>query len=316
MARKYGTSDGVIRAFVRDESHPYTNSSGSVTQEKDILYSYLEPIAVQRHDGLIVVNGDKWSVTTNKHQSELQMIVYLRNHFTASFSAIAQFVEMPRRMMAQRLRDGKIEVLSHTEDFIAYYVRKENVFKSKGHIYKMEDLPAGVEIRYSKDEFGNFQPSVAHMAASCLLKYENRYGLASMDEQSYFCSILSRPAETVSDAFYSLKPEETVEAERKGLEIFRQGEWFFIPHLIGKEAREQYNQMETIFKLVGRNGGNPHIATRGVWLDEQRGIAEVSGQIRHDEHRMLQLSTSDDPVIYVAVENTAVRSFSAMGRVD
>jgi len=315
MARKYGTNEEVIKAFALGDVYPEINSNGSVSHYDNILFSYREPIAVRRDDGLIMVNGDKWSMTTSSHQSDLQMKLRHKNYFTTSFSAIARFVEIPRRMMAQCLRDGRIEVLDHTEDFIAHYVRKENVFKSKGVMYKIEDLPAGVEIRYSKDEFGNVQPSLAHMAASCLLKYGDRYGLASMDELQYFCSELPRSVHTVDGAFHALKPQEVLENE-VALPVFRQGEWFFIPHLVGKEAREQYNQMETDFKLVGKNGGNPHIATRGVWLDEQQGTAEVSGQIRHEEHRMLKLSKSDDPVIFVAVENTAVRSFSAMGRVD
>jgi len=316
MTKKHGTNEEVITAFAVGTNFPERNNNGSVSHYDNILYSYQEPIAVRRDDGLVVISGDKWSVTTSGHQSTLQMKLHRKNYFTTAFTAVAQFVEMPRRMMAQCLRGGKIEVLDHTEDFNALFKHGKFEVPRSGEKYNFEDLPAGAEIRYMKSpDTGEMVPSVAHMAASVLLRYGDRHGLASMDESQYFCSELPHPVNTVNDAFHALKPQEVLENET-ALPVFRQGEWFFIPHLVGKEAREQYNQMETNFELLGRNGGNPHFVTRGTWLDEKRGIAEVSGQVRHNEHRMLNLSRSGDPIIYLAVENTAVRSFSAMGRVD
>lgn len=314
MTKKYGTNEEVITAFAVGTNFPERNNNGSVSHYDNILYSYQEPIAVRRDDGLVVISGDKWSVTTSGHQSTLQMKLHRKNYFTTAFTAVAQFVEMPRRMMAQCLRDGRIEVLDHTRDFHAYY-RNGTFADPSGKVYRFDELPVGVEVRYRKDTTGHTAPSMAHMAASVLLRYGDRHGLASMDESQYFCSELPHPVNTVNGAFHALKPQEVLENEI-ALPVFRQGEWFFIPHLVGKEAREQYNQMETNFELIGRNGGNPHFVTRGTWLDEKRGIAEVSGQVRHNEHRMLNLSRSGDPIIYLAVENTAVRSFSAMGRVD
>ena len=327
MAQKFGTNEEVIATFVAMNGYPCKNSVGSVSHENGILYSYREPICIRQENGMYIVNGDKWSVTTSQHQSTLQSRLRMsgKNFFTTSFSAMERFIGgvssislhySTKGLFAERMRD-EVNVVDHTDDFVAIYDESSGLFRQGFTCYKKENLPQGAEIRYRKDpETGENIPTVAHMAGSVLFEYNGECVIASMDEMQYFVSILPRPVNFVGKAFASLKPEEVLDAEKKGLEIFRQGEWFFIPHLIGKEAREQYNQMETDFKLVGRNGGNPHKATRGVWLDEQRGIAEVSGRIRHDEHRMLQLSTYNDPVIYVAVENTAVRSFSAMGRVD
>jgi len=326
MARKYGTNEEVVNAYVRGEEYPCINSNNSISHVDGILKSYMEPICVRRNDGMFIVNGDKFTVTTSHHQSELQsrLRVWRCNYFTTSFSALEDFVggvstislmRSRRGLFGERLRD-EVEIVDNTKDFQASYDPNHNVFRDSGYAYTWEQLPQGAEIRYGKIEknTNKLVPKEAHMAASAVFKYGEHYALASMDEQQFFVSILPRPVDSVSDAFYSLKPEEVEEAESKGMEIYRQGEWFFIPHLIGKEAREQYNRMESEFKLVGRNGGNPHVATRGEWLRE--GVAEVSGRIRHDEHRTLQLSWSNDPVIFIAMENTALISHSAAGKVD
>ncbi len=327
MARKYGTNEEVVNAYVRGEEYPCINSNNSISHVDGILKSYMEPICVRRNNGKFIVNGDKFTVTTSHHQSLLQNRLMGHSYFTTSFSALEDFVggvstislmRSRRGLFAERLRN-EVEIVDNTKDLQASYDPNNDVFRDAGDVYTWEQLPQGAEIRYQSEyskegTFLGHQIHSAHMAASAVFKYGEHYALASMDEQQFFVSILPRPVDSVSDAFCSLKPEEVEEAESKGMEIYRQGEWFFIPHLTGKEAREQYNRMESEFKLVGRNGGNPHVATRGEWLRE--GVAEVSGRIRHDEHRTLQLSWSNDPVIFIAMENTALISHSAAGKVD
>lgn len=331
MARKYGTNSEVIEAYVKGEEKPCRNGPNSVSHRNGVLYSYNEPICIRqgereihKDDGMYIVNGDKWTNTTSQHQSELQaeLRVLNRNHFTTSFSALENFagrvspdsIAFSKNRFVENVKNN-VKIVDHTSDFIAQYDQRTDKFFQAGKPVEWSELPKGVEIRYRKDELtGIVTPVMAHMAGSVLFELNGEYALASMDEMQYFLSILPRPAASVSDAFFSLKPQEAVDAQARGLEVFRQGEWFFIPHLIDKEAREVYNQMPTDFKLVGKNGGNPHVATRGQWIRE--GVAEVSGMVRHPEHTMLRLSTRDNPTVFVAVENTAKQSFSAQGQVD
>jgi hypothetical protein len=53
--------------------------------------------------------------------------------------------------------------------------------------------------------------------------------LCSLDEGSYFVSQLPIQVKTVEQAFRCLKPKAVLAAERKGIEVKRQGEWFFVP---------------------------------------------------------------------------------------
>ena len=319
---KYGTNEGVIEAFVSGSDHPCTNSSRSATQRGGILFSYAEPIGIRRED-CFIVNGDVWSKTTSSHQQELQFSLRRRrkSYFTTSFSALAGIVSPNSRilrprssMLAEKIRD-QLKILDWTKDWWLKYAKTEEMFCDRldGNRYTYDQLPLGMEVRYK-----DYEPHEAHLPGAVLMEYEKdgtkTHAIAAMDERQYFVSILPRLANDVADAFTSLKPQEAVEAQQKGLKVLRQGEWFFIEHLEDKEAREEYKNMEQEFKLIGRNGGNPHIATRGEWLDV--GVALVSGSIRHEEHRTLRLSVATNPLIFVAVENTALYSFSAQGVVD
>src|SRR5262249_7796591 len=70
---------------------------------------------------------------------------------------------------------------------------------------------------------------VWHRVGSGVLRENGHDYLCSMDEGSYFVSQLYRRVRSVADAFASLNPREVVAAEEAGLEVKRQGEWFFIP---------------------------------------------------------------------------------------
>ena len=327
MASKYGKVEEVIEAFSSGKEKPYINKGGSVFHEDGVLFSCRTPIAVlgDSHRPSII-NGDRYSPTTDQHVSSAFQFLNAggKDIFTTSFSALARFIEhatgrpsASERDVATFLQRDKLVVLDHEGDFSAYYTKNGTWEALKGSaLYggverKTISLPAGVTIQY--DALGN--PVRAHRAATALFHCSGETAVAGFDENQFFLSILPTNPRTLEGAYADLKPEDVHLAERDSLPVYRQGEWFFIPHLDGPEALEEYNKMPgTEYLLRGQNGGNPHITTRGQHISGSRHL--VSGRIRHPEHRVLRLSYRDAPEIYLAVENTAVASFSAFGRVD
>jgi hypothetical protein len=324
---KYGTNEEVIHAFAHGEEEPETTRNESLTQRGWMLFSYREPIAVRpkcpkESNDPILTSGDIWSHTTSRHQRMCREALYSDPHFTTSFSMISMFMEwalarskgfggINNKMVAEAYHTGELRVVDWEEDLVlfptynrsgtpAYWVDRQN---AKVH----NKLPAGTTVtRFHYDG----SPARAHRAASAVFSYQGFHALAGMDENQYFISVLLQPVSSLTEAFEMLAPDAAKDGARLGLELHRQGEWFFIEHLVGAEAKEVYNQWNAeTHNLIGNNGGNPHVATRGEKLEE--GYHLVSGQVRHEEHSTARLSTSKNPKIFIAVENMAVVSFTA-----
>jgi hypothetical protein len=89
--RKTGTHEEVIKAFVNGEDAPYEGHN--VFFEENILYSYGAHFALAvRLPKRIIINGDKTSASTSKHQSILQRYTSSRDNFTTSFSALDRWI--------------------------------------------------------------------------------------------------------------------------------------------------------------------------------------------------------------------------------
>lgn len=154
--------------------------------------------------------------------------------------------------------------------------------------------------------------------------------LCSTDEGNYFISELPSKVRTVAEAFDVLKPAEVKDAERRtvgGRTVLRQGEWFFIPSLLGRRELARYADAKTLTEFdssvrqsalpvrsaqsnlhVVRNVSIPHLGiftTGNVYHRNERGR-------RTRQHRTLRLGSD----WYRAARNTEVASWSAEGRVD
>lgn len=142
-----------------------------------------------------------------------------------------------------------------------------------------------------------------------------RYFLCSMDEREYFIAELPRACKSVEAAFEMLKPLKVRKAEQSGIDVKRQGEWFFLPHIAaGREARAMYKAMDYPFELPRPDRwSNIHLCTRGF---TKRNRHYVSGQVRHPEHATTKLSYASDPVIFEAVKNTEKASWTVGGGID
>lgn len=152
--------------------------------------------------------------------------------------------------------------------------------------------------------------------------------LVGLDEWRCFGALVSDECESVEQALEFLKPQDVREAEKHGITIQRQGEWFFIDRrgqglegiLAGLWQQEKLYSDSPLkgYPLPHRRRGNVHIAHKGCIY--QRNIF-VTGTIRHHctrrdffhgrrtgRHRMMEL---EGP--WQAVENESLGNFLSSG---
>jgi hypothetical protein len=132
-----------------------------------------------------------------------------------------------------------------------------------------------------------------------------------------FLAKLSVKVKTIRDAYESLKPEEVKDAEKSGLKVLRQGEWFLIeseetpenPKATNKILMGNKNNQWQRFTLqAGRN--RPNYADYGFKIGKD---SYISGKLEHSgrEHKPIILKGW-----FRVVPNTAVESFQISGDID
>jgi hypothetical protein len=156
---------------------------------------------------------------------------------------------------------------------------------------------------------------------------------------------LQKPVRTIEEAYKSLKPKQVIDAEKRKLNVKRQGEWFFIPTkfdpekgvkeftfedklvmclptwgrdelFTGEEWDGLMKRRETLRnRIIGeatlRAGQNrPNTVGRGTTINE---VTYVKGQVSHTgrEHEDLVLEGW-----HIAVPNTSVQSWQLDGKID
>jgi hypothetical protein len=280
----------------------------------DVMYSYGRhfPLLVRRDWGFLL-NADKYSSTTSQHQSSCFKHATIQIPFSALNGAGISYYTF--------------ELVTHQPqrwDTVAY--RQANT-DDRISLAEYEKL--------TTEQQEGYYPVEERRPESAVIKHKDKYYLSSMDGYNYFICLLpddwrtDKPFESIEGAFDALMPEQV-----KGQEYQRQGEWFFVPMgeppIFISESDEPltpekmnkflYKAMTPKFTLPHRPDGNLHIATRGMQIGDR---IWVSGQVRHQsrwggrgDHRMMRLSTSDQPLIFEAFENRAQGSWSASGRVD
>lgn len=292
----------LIKKFVDDGA---TEGRGSrMFIDGDVLYSFGHhfPLLVRTPSGF-VLNADKYSSTTSKHQGLCMKHATIQIPFSVLVAAgiIGRY---GRDFSGVSLTIASIAVLdSHKArwDWTGRWDDGKQIISNAMY----EAAPQAYKDSCRKVE--ERRPEAA------LIEVNSRLYLSSMDGRNYFMCLLPDLVTTVEEAFESLKPSEVI-----GKTFKRQGEWFFVETspLNGQTAKKMYSLMPQSFVLPKKNPASAsHIATRGFQIDKD---IYVSGHIRHErgDHTMLNLSNSDNPKIFLAYENRALASYSASGNVD
>jgi hypothetical protein len=116
-----------------------------------------------------------------------------------------------------------------------------------------------------------------------------KYLVGKDESRLFLCELSAGNVPKVADAHRALKPPAVVEAEKRGMKVRRQGEWFFV-----EEAEENVRVLLAPPAIVRKNTPlgralglrrNPHVADALVDLGEERYLAQ--GRVRHRDHKTL-----------------------------
>lgn len=288
--------EGKRAASARRQDRSYTRVCGNLKMDEEALYSYGGhfPLVKECPTGYIL-NGDSHSATTTQHQSMVR---------AAAMNACEENGNRMVTIPFSALREAR--------------VRPENVILIQAH----DDQHRTV--KYTDPTTGEEKERTEHLLGGSLIWTPEDYGpkpprffISSVDPtahwgQGYFLTELPGPVETIEAAFEMLKPPEVKQAESEGLEVKRQGEWFFIPL---PRLRLPRKEVQKKAALPSRNGTLAHHYARD--LVRANGDLLVRGTVRHQrwgdaEHRMLRLGE----VWHMAAPNTQVASWGTAGRVD
>lgn len=197
-----------------------------------------------------------------------------------------------------------------------------------------------------------------HFTGAVLLENEGRKFFLDVDRReiqhkifnAFFVEVAST-VNSISEAYDSMKPQEVKDAEAAGIEVLRQGEWFFIPteNFIeftrsqvfrwaanGEEARQYTQRVEGAELRHGR--GRPNSLMRPIGFGPELDSL-VLGTVTHSgrEHEPLVLEGGDQikapdysdqrgseeansktyrARLYRVVGNTTVSNFTIQGGVD
>lgn len=272
-------------------------SDGTVFFNGDTIYSYGYhfPMAHRMHDGSYIVNGDTYSNTTSKHQSNLRTALQQNKTTIIPFSAL----------QSAGINFKKVEVIDQEDE-------KNWTEKRKRY-------------NYNTGEYETVEVNI-HLMGSSLFKYNKHgkdiYYLSGLDEtgknphSSFFLVELDGQANTVEGAYDMLKPDEVIMAEDIGKTVLRQGEWFFVPvtdkdriKYLNKTAKENVEKNE-LLKNRDKDREYRHKVTNYL---EVNGSVYAKGTCRHTdgEHKMLKLNGW-----HKVFENVQVQSFTSIGRID
>lgn len=205
-----------------------------------------------------------------------------------------------------------------------------NVFFESGlNLMNIEILARGPEKTVIRNEEkynsktceNDLIPIEVHFTGASLFKVEDKVFLFDIDQREIkhkifnaFLVQLKESASSIEQAYENLKPQEVKDAEKQGLDVLRQGEWFFIPVTGEFEAKTRVATQwdkRTFEPLVLRAGKNrPNNVTKHAKVS---GVEYVTGTVEHSgrEHASLTLKGW-----YLPVPNTSIESFTLTGDVD
>jgi hypothetical protein len=290
MKTVFSSIDATIEAYAAGNGEA-RNTQGNVFAEGDVLYDYGYhfPMAMRTPSGLYIINGDKYSVTTGKHQG--WCIHMLKPNVQIPLSALQSMIEarsgiVSGTRLAKMLTSGEIKVIDNTTDRWDTYE------------YKNKD--------------GEWVTGERHFLGDVLLEYDGVRYLSAFDHQEpmhlnpYFLTTLQGMPDTVDDAYKSLMPDKL----QGNKDVLRQGEWYFLPTDIDTRELDKVGHMTSWIE------DGTHIATEVRTKDGKhyvRGcVRHNPGKYRNSQHTMLKLGKAWHEVI----KNTAGESWQASGLVD
>jgi hypothetical protein len=312
------THQQVIENFVNEGQR---GSGSYLMATNDVLYSRIParqlrysyrpaeraPLAVRLKDDGLLVNGAGFSWPITGHQ---------RTVLTTAEASKSRFGVVPFHSIVAAWTDGEVDDWNRkpipTRD-----LQKEVsiVVPSQGERWKEVIV---------KDKYGQEKTKNVHTLGDSVIQVKDRYYLSGVDETGhgagmYFLAELltDRAPATLEDAFNALKPPVVREAEVRGANIMRQGEWFAIPTML--RTSELMRDVERgvaayrVNHVLGKDGHHQLEEAVIYRTGDRKGQVFARGVLTHtkNEHTDLDLGTIR---WYLIVHNVAGAAYTLTGK--
>jgi len=265
------------------------------------------PPAVRLSDDSLLVNGAGLSWPIRRHQ---------RKTLRAAEASKRRFGVVPFHSIVAAWTDGEKNDWDEAPIPTADLQKEVSiVVPSEGERWK--DVIV-------KDKNGQEETTTVHTLGDSVIRVKDKYYLSAVDETGqgsgmYFLAELltDRAPKTLEDAFNALKPPVVREAEARGANIMRQGEWFAIPTMLRtSELMRDVERGIATYRLnhvLGKDGHHRLEEAIIYRAGDRKGQVFARGVLAHteNEHTDLDLGTIR---WYLIVHNVAGAAYTLTGK--
>ena len=264
-------------------------------------------LAVRLKDGSILTNGARFAEPIGWHQRQ---IIRKLEQSQRRFSVV------PFHSITAAWTDGDVDDWSNAPFGIPDLQKEVSVvIPSGGEEWKEVQV---------KNKNGLITKRTIHTLGDSVLRVKDRFYLSGVDETGkgngmyFFAELATKQAPpTLKEAYNALKPKVVREAEGRGLNVLRQGEWFAIPaRVLTSELMRDVELGIATYRqrhVLGRDGHHELEEAVLYKAGERKGQVYARGVLRHtkDEHVDLDLGTVR---WYQVVHNVVGASYTLSGK--
>ena len=266
------------------------------------------PLAVRLEDSGLLANGAALSWPMRRHQRQ---VLRSLEDTHASFGVV------PFHSIVAAWTDGVNDDWDRAPIAISDLKKEVGiVVPSKGERWSTVKF---------KDKYGRTKTRSVHTLGDSVIRVKDRFYLSAVDETGsswngmYFLAELATdqaPA-SLADAFNALKPPVVREAEARGADVRRQGEWFAVPTmLLTSEIMRDVERGIAVYRqthVLGKDGHHQLEEAVIYRVGDQKGEVFARGVLKHtkNEHYDLDLGTIR---WYQIVHNIQGASYTLTGK--
>lgn len=264
------------------------------------------PLAVRLEDQSLLVNGARLPWPIDGHQQDL---------LSTLERTPARFGVVPYHSIVAAFTDGEVRDWNR-KPIPTKQLQKEVaiVVPSSGERWR--------EVT-EKDKHGRIETRNVHTLGDSVVSVRERYYLSSVDETGVGAGMYcftelhtDRAPRTLQDALNFLKPKVVMEAEARGSNVRRQGEWFAIPtKLHTSDLMRDVERGFAVYRerhVLGKDGHHELEEAVIYRYGPQKGEVYARGLLKHTEgeHHDVDLGTIRWNFI---VHNTQGQSYTLKG---
>ncbi len=263
-------------------------TTSNIFCEGRLLYSYGRHFTLAKYlkDDFFLINGDKYSSTTSRHQGEVNNIL---KGVTISATAIQNIISFNNieynhiidfredsadyslfyNKKTKKYFKREFDYDNSTYKFLPYFKPSQGMFipyndkNQKNSLFESTNFPDQI---IGKKE--DFKVGYWHILGGVLFKIDKKYYVSALDENSYFVTELypkfkKEKNKTFNLAIESLKPDTIKQAESLNQEVLRQGEYFFVNTSMTDYNLASVNNLKiTQFKKLAKQKNLPNRKNR------------------------------------------------------